>query len=623
MSQPNFEQQLSTPPQPEKLPSITMLPSLDSTEEANTSECNSNNNSNVRFIQSGGGHIPAATNMPPPNSYSYLPANNMMHHHHPLYSQNVVSPPLTPAVSPSSILLDSMQFKRKFSVDVGPFGLNNNQQQNQQQQQLDMDEQYRRASVMSMDHHHQDEQAVHSIDYNPRHTGYTSFLNSSISDSSLYTSNGGSSLPRHYQHQHEHQHHYHHHHQQQSVDNNVNITTPTPTATNNSKSIGSGIGKRSLSKNSQQQQKSHKHVCKEPFCYWSFKRYEHLKRHMLVHTGERPHICQFPGCGKSFSRSDNFHAHCRTHIKKANQRRQSTTNTSTSNKRHSLESNRKPSTSSLTSNSSNDSCSTSDIDTITNIPSSTNTATTTVDAITTTSMPMSSYNGAYPVATSMPAGTNEQYNFNSQHSMFEGDVPSLLNHETSSQPHSFFLPSPTDRSTTPTTATGTELHYYSQQQPSYPINYSSQYPAMAAAAVAVSSTSNSNSNMTSTVTDSRSNTSSTRSNNRRSSNIQRQQQEQQQEQQKSHVCPIMQCQRRFKRLEHLKRHMRIHTLERPFTCNYPGCHKTFSRSDNLSQHMKTHQRHEERRRRQQQQQHQDFASLSPASTDNISWNSQC
>ncbi|KAI8984515.1 hypothetical protein BDF20DRAFT_792608, partial [Mycotypha africana] len=60
----------------------------------------------------------------------------------------------------------------------------------------------------------------------------------------------------------------------------------------------------------------HKHVCQFSFCGWSFKRYEHLKRHMLVHTGERPYTCHFPGCGKSFSRSDNFHAHYRTHTKK-------------------------------------------------------------------------------------------------------------------------------------------------------------------------------------------------------------------------------------------------------------------------------------------------------------------
>ncbi|PHZ13212.1 uncharacterized protein RHIMIDRAFT_185825, partial [Rhizopus microsporus ATCC 52813] len=61
-------------------------------------------------------------------------------------------------------------------------------------------------------------------------------------------------------------------------------------------------------------------------------------------------------------------------------------------------------------------------------------------------------------------------------------------------------------------------------------------------------------------------------------------------QQKTHICPVNQCQRSFKRLEHLKRHMRIHTLERPFACTFPNCHKTFSRSDNLSQHTKTHQK---------------------------------
>ncbi|KAI7867987.1 hypothetical protein BDF14DRAFT_1690783, partial [Spinellus fusiger] len=59
---------------------------------------------------------------------------------------------------------------------------------------------------------------------------------------------------------------------------------------------------------------------------------------------------------------------------------------------------------------------------------------------------------------------------------------------------------------------------------------------------------------------------------------------------KEHICPISQCQRHFKRLEHLKRHMRIHTCERPFVCSVFTCNKTFSRSDNLSQHLKTHER---------------------------------
>ncbi|ORY06344.1 hypothetical protein K493DRAFT_150909, partial [Basidiobolus meristosporus CBS 931.73] len=59
---------------------------------------------------------------------------------------------------------------------------------------------------------------------------------------------------------------------------------------------------------------------------------------------------------------------------------------------------------------------------------------------------------------------------------------------------------------------------------------------------------------------------------------------------KNHICTVSGCKMRFKRLEHLKRHMRVHTLERPFTCTFIGCHKTFSRRDNLGQHMRTHEK---------------------------------
>ncbi|KAI2630469.1 STE like transcription factor-domain-containing protein [Xylaria nigripes] len=52
--------------------------------------------------------------------------------------------------------------------------------------------------------------------------------------------------------------------------------------------------------------------------------------------------------------------------------------------------------------------------------------------------------------------------------------------------------------------------------------------------------------------------------------------------QKSHSCPIPTCGRIFKRLEHLKRHVRTHTQERPYIC--PHCNKAFSRSDNLAQY---------------------------------------
>ncbi|KAF2095246.1 STE-domain-containing protein [Rhizodiscina lignyota] len=57
--------------------------------------------------------------------------------------------------------------------------------------------------------------------------------------------------------------------------------------------------------------------------------------------------------------------------------------------------------------------------------------------------------------------------------------------------------------------------------------------------------------------------------------------------QKSHSCPIPTCGRLFKRLEHLKRHVRTHTQERPYVCSL--CNKAFSRSDNLAQHRRTHE----------------------------------
>ncbi|KAK7035659.1 hypothetical protein R3P38DRAFT_2616052 [Favolaschia claudopus] len=54
------------------------------------------------------------------------------------------------------------------------------------------------------------------------------------------------------------------------------------------------------------------------------------------------------------------------------------------------------------------------------------------------------------------------------------------------------------------------------------------------------------------------------------------------------ACPLFSCGRMFKRMEHLRRHLRTHTMERPFVC--PKCNKRFSRSDNLNQHVRTHQR---------------------------------
>lgn len=54
---------------------------------------------------------------------------------------------------------------------------------------------------------------------------------------------------------------------------------------------------------------------------------------------------------------------------------------------------------------------------------------------------------------------------------------------------------------------------------------------------------------------------------------------------KTFVCEL--CNRRFRRQEHLKRHVRsLHTHDKPFECH--ECGKKFSRSDNLSQHARTH-----------------------------------
>jgi len=53
-------------------------------------------------------------------------------------------------------------------------------------------------------------------------------------------------------------------------------------------------------------------------------------------------------------------------------------------------------------------------------------------------------------------------------------------------------------------------------------------------------------------------------------------------------CPLEFCQRPFRRLEHLKRHVRTHTRERPYPC--AQCGRSFSRQDNLLQHIRIHYR---------------------------------
>ncbi|ORZ00992.1 hypothetical protein BCR43DRAFT_486181 [Syncephalastrum racemosum] len=48
------------------------------------------------------------------------------------------------------------------------------------------------------------------------------------------------------------------------------------------------------------------------------------------------------------------------------------------------------------------------------------------------------------------------------------------------------------------------------------------------------------------------------------------------------------CHMVFTRSEHLARHARKHTGEKPFQCVVAGCNKMFSRFDNMMQHTQTH-----------------------------------
>ncbi|CAK9440983.1 uncharacterized protein LODBEIA_P48520 [Lodderomyces beijingensis] len=53
---------------------------------------------------------------------------------------------------------------------------------------------------------------------------------------------------------------------------------------------------------------------------------------------------------------------------------------------------------------------------------------------------------------------------------------------------------------------------------------------------------------------------------------------------KKHKCPI--CDSRFQRPEHVKRHLKSHSSEKPYHCEEPDCGKQFNRKDNLKAHLK-------------------------------------
>ncbi|EEY22000.1 conserved hypothetical protein [Verticillium alfalfae VaMs.102] len=48
-------------------------------------------------------------------------------------------------------------------------------------------------------------------------------------------------------------------------------------------------------------------------------------------------------------------------------------------------------------------------------------------------------------------------------------------------------------------------------------------------------------------------------------------------QQKPKTLPCKYCSKRFRRVEHVQRHERTHTKEKPFSCGWARCGKTFGR----------------------------------------------
>jgi len=69
---------------------------------------------------------------------------------------------------------------------------------------------------------------------------------------------------------------------------------------------------RRKSRNISKSSKYKRHKC--PHCEYSTDHSTNFKRHIRIHTGEKPFVCSFENCGKRFAQKGDLNGHIRRHI---------------------------------------------------------------------------------------------------------------------------------------------------------------------------------------------------------------------------------------------------------------------------------------------------------------------